>query len=410
MASIGDSAFYGCSNLTSITIGKGLTSIGEKAFYNTSIKNVYIPDIAHWCNIAFPGVASNPLCYGADLYLSGELVTDLIIPDSVTTIAHWAFAGCRSLASIIIPESVASIGDSVFFNCTGLSSIIIPEGLTTIGYKAFYGCENLNKIVLPNSVTSLGLDVFDETSNRLIIHYTGSREDADKLTELRYYPIHTDCEYKEVTSGNLKEKAVACPSCCWITGEISKNINGHDYTEYQPNNDASCTKDGTETCYCKNGCGTEKTRTMYGSRTGHSFTNYVSNNNATCTKNGTKTARCDNNCGLTDTVTDYGSAKGHSFTSYVSNGDATCYNDGTKTAWCDNGCGSSQTVKDEGSAIGHVFDSDDENCQLCGFDRTADCSCNCHKGGIQVFFFNIILFFQKLFRMNGTCNCGVAHY
>ncbi len=88
---------------------------------------------------------------------------------------------------------------------------------------------------------------------------------------------------------------------------------------------------------------------------GHSFTNYVSNADATCTRDGTVTAYCDNGCGSWRRVTDPGSALGHSFTDFVSNYDATCTRDGTMTALCDHGCGASSTITDKGSALGHVY-------------------------------------------------------
>ena len=58
----------------------------------------------------------------------------------------------------------------------------------------------------------------------------------------------------------------------------------------------------------------------------------------------------------------------------------------------------------------HTYDNDkDKTCNICGFDRTDDCSCNCHAGGIKAFFFKIINFFQKLFGINKVCACGVKH-
>ncbi len=85
---------------------------------------------------------------------------------------------------------------------------------------------------------------------------------------------------------------------------------------------------------------------------GHSFTSYVSNADATCTEDGTKTAKCER-CDATETVADIGSKLVHSFGEYTSNDDATCTEDGTKTAKCER-CGTSETVTDEGSA-GHLF-------------------------------------------------------
>ena len=58
----------------------------------------------------------------------------------------------------------------------------------------------------------------------------------------------------------------------------------------------------------------------------------------------------------------------------------------------------------------HTYGEDDETCTDCGFDRTEGCGCNCHKNGIAKFFFNFILFFQKIFKANKICKCGINHY
>ena len=141
VTSIGSSAFSNCTGLASVTIPDSVTSIGEEAFYNcTGLTSVNISDIAAWCNISFSDSTSNPLTYTHNLYLNNELVTDLVIPDSVTSIGGSAFSGCTGLTSVTIPDSVTSIGKSTFYGCTGLTSVTIPDSVTSIGDYAFNRC------------------------------------------------------------------------------------------------------------------------------------------------------------------------------------------------------------------------------------------------------------------------------
>ncbi len=157
VASIGSYAFSGCTGLTNVTIGNGVTRIGWSAFEDcTGLKGVYISDIAVWCNMDFGSSSANPLYYAKNLYLNGELVTDLVIPDSVTSIGDYAFRGCTGLTNITIPDSVTSIGADAFSSCTGLTSVTIPDSVTSIGNYAFAYCTGLKSVTIGNSVTSIG--------------------------------------------------------------------------------------------------------------------------------------------------------------------------------------------------------------------------------------------------------------
>ena len=155
--SIGYLSFSGCNSLASIEIPNSIKSIGYSAFFGChSLTSVHISDIAVWCAIGFENYLANPLYYAHNLYLNGKLITDLVIPNSVTSIGDYAFSDCYSLKSIEIPNIVTSIGYTAFQNCTGLTSVTIGNSVTSIGNYAFSYCIGLTSVTIGNSVTRIG--------------------------------------------------------------------------------------------------------------------------------------------------------------------------------------------------------------------------------------------------------------
>ena len=208
VTSIGSSMFDGCSGLTNVTIPSSVTIIGNNAFYGcTNLTGVYISDLSAWLRISFNNNMSNPLYYAGKLYLNGDLVTSLTIPEDVTSIGEQAFYGCSSISDLTIPDSVLNISESAFEKCTGLSQVevsldalkgmtknifgnsaltlivsddsqkipsaiapnvrkvVFLDGVTKIGDNYFSGCTSLETIDIAESVVRIGENVFDMCSS-----------------------------------------------------------------------------------------------------------------------------------------------------------------------------------------------------------------------------------------------------
>ncbi len=199
LTAIGVYSFGHCVDLESISIPSTVETIGNDAFINSDIKSAYFESLESFLSIKRGNAFSSPLSGNIienELYIGGELVTEIVIPDTLTSIETATFCGCRGLTSVIIPNSVTSIGNSAFQSCFNLTSIEIPNSVTLIGEQAFAisvlksivipntvksiengtfsGCSFLTSIDIPNSITSIGSSAFSYCSSLTSIQIPNS--------------------------------------------------------------------------------------------------------------------------------------------------------------------------------------------------------------------------------------------
>ena len=181
VTSIGDFAFSDCKSLSDVTIGNHVTSIGECAFYNCkSLDEVIIP--------------SSVRSIGNRTFDSCELLKKISIENGVTSIGSYAFNNCKSLEEIILPSSVLSIGDYAFAYCTSLEDVIIPPSVTSIGRWTFDEC-NIIKGAYPKNLSlsfarlNIGYDPTDAVVENGFVYNT-------KKDILYYAPLRIEGEFK----------------------------------------------------------------------------------------------------------------------------------------------------------------------------------------------------------------------
>ena len=180
ITNIGNSAFYGCLNITSITVPEQIIAIGKWAFASCgSLTYINIPKgVKHIEERTFSACESlrsidlpNTITsIGERSFYYCLSLNSISIPNMVTIIDDYAFHNCTSLSSIIISNSVVSIAGGTFCDCKSLRSITIPNKVKKIEAWTFAGCTSLKSITLPNSVDSINDKAFDRCASISEIH------------------------------------------------------------------------------------------------------------------------------------------------------------------------------------------------------------------------------------------------
>jgi hypothetical protein len=206
--------FQYCFSLSEITIPKSVKAIVQKAFYySDGISKVNISDIDAWCNIDFEDRFSNPLQYAKHLYLNGEEVTHVTIPESCTTINAYLFNNCIGLKSVTIHSSVESIGKDSFYY-TGLTSLTIPASVKSISDFSIWYCLDLKLIDSSSSAKLESSTFYNNTSLKTVILRSASRVTISSYTfssstsACLYVPSDLVDDYKANELGGIKAENV----------------------------------------------------------------------------------------------------------------------------------------------------------------------------------------------------------
>lgn len=282
VTSIGEKAFAESNQFESITIPDSIGSIGEGAFdCREDLSKVYINSLENWCKIDFKDSGSQPMCNFADLYINGNLLTDLTVPDSITSINNYTFSGCTSITSVTLPNCITKICDDAFsfcdnlekvefghelksignyafaytslknitipdsvtyigdyaFSCCSFESIVIPDSLTSVNDYAFSYCNKLKTVIIPDSVTKIGYSAFDECLLISNVLFKGSKSQWNSIdfSDSNYYlvesVIHYDVKFVEKKAPTCVNKGYDLYSCSECSDGVKINYTdplGHN--------------------------------------------------------------------------------------------------------------------------------------------------------------------------------------
>ena len=231
VTSIGNVAFYGCSGLTSLTIGNSVTSIEMGAFENCSgLTSVTIGNsVTSIVGYAFKNcsgltsvtIGNSVTSIGAEAFSGCSGLTSVTIPNSVTSIGRGAFCNCSGLTSVTIPNSVTSIRSAAFEDCSGLTSVTIPNSVTSIYPYTFQNCSGLTSITIPEYVDTIGSSAFGGCSNLEVVNFNATNckimgnyyyENGEWSQYVEHY-VFRDCT--SLTALNIGENVTNIPACAF---------------------------------------------------------------------------------------------------------------------------------------------------------------------------------------------------
>ena len=156
LGEIPNGTFTGCTSLSSITIPEGVVSIGFAAFTSTSLSSIILPEGLH--------------TLGYNAFYNCDALTNISIPSTLTTVGSSAFGSCDLLTSVVFEPGSTGVPASMFYSCPALTSVILPDGMLTLSYGAFGYCTGLVSISIPASMTDISDATFENCSSLTAIN------------------------------------------------------------------------------------------------------------------------------------------------------------------------------------------------------------------------------------------------
>ena len=212
---IENNAFAGCTSLKQIELPDSLTNLGMLAFYGSGLESVTVgaslTELGAGCFSGCEALSSinvvpdNPEYSSFDGVVYNKTQTELCLvpgarsgtytlPETVKTIAGYAFAGAKKISEVILNEGLEVIGDHAFYGCIGLTRQNMPNTLLIIGSYAFNECSNLRSVTLPDSLQTIEAGAFS-----LCTSLSGSITIPKQVISIGYYAFYGDYSLTSIT-------------------------------------------------------------------------------------------------------------------------------------------------------------------------------------------------------------------
>lgn len=233
ITSIGHGAFYGCASLESMTlpfIGSCLDDEENPNFGYIFGGEDYSYDVAYFGNSYIPSTLTSVTITGGtfvgeNAFRGCSYITNIKLPNTITSIATRSFYGCKNLTELDIPISVNLIGRSAFEGCTSLTTINIPSNVTNISQSLFEDCSNLTSIIISDNVTAIGISAFSGCSSLVNVSLGNS------LSNIGAFSFSGCTSLKNITIPNSVNKiGKSAFDACPLASVIFENTSGWWYS------------------------------------------------------------------------------------------------------------------------------------------------------------------------------------